>query len=90
MVLIDDAPLFYRIRPTVILLVNEIASISEAAEPFFGKRMATLRFIRAIGFHVNAQLLRTVGELALAAVRTVPFLSEIFAERAFSLARGLA
>lgn len=90
MVPIDYAPLFHSICPAVILLVNKITAISEATEPFFRKCMAALRFIRPIGFHVYSQLLRTVGELALVPVGTVPFFREILAERTFGFTGSVA
>lgn len=65
--------------------MDEIAAVSEAAIAFFGEGVASLGFVRSIVLHVNSQIMGTVGELALAAIGTMPPLHVIFAERALGL-----
>jgi len=62
--------------------VDEVASASEAAASLFREGVAALGFVRSIVFHVYPKLLRSVGELALVAIGTVPLFHEIFAKRA--------
>lgn len=69
--------------------MDEIASISKAAETFLRKCMASLRFIRAIGLHIYPELFRPVCKLTLTAIGTITFFCEIFAERAFGFGGGV-
>ena len=75
-------------RSKVHLLVNEVAALPIAAEPFFREGMTCLCFVGSIVFHVDSQLLGPMGELALLAIRAIPFLCEIFAKGSLGLRGG--
>lgn len=62
------------------LLVDEVAAIAKAAVALLREGVASLGLVGSIVLHVNPQVLRPVGELALAAVGTAPPLHEIFAQ----------
>lgn len=62
------------------LLVDEVAAIAEAAVALLREGVASLGLVGSIVLHVNPQVLRPVGELALAAVGAAPPLHEIFAQ----------
>lgn len=86
MILVNLSPLFLRGKTRTILLVYEVTPVSIAAVPFFCKSMASLGLVRTIGLHIDTQLLRAMSELALSAIWTITFLSEIFAKGAFGFA----
>lgn len=67
------------------LFVDEVASISKAAVPFFRESMASLRFVRSIMLHVNPEVMGAMSELALAAVGAVAAVHVVFAEGTLSL-----
>ena len=70
--------------------MDEVAAIAKAAVALLREGVASLGLVGSIVLHVNPQVLRPVGELALAAVRTAPPLHEIFAQRAFGLVCGVS
>ena len=84
MVGVDVLPLLGS-RGAVNLLVDEIATLAVVADSLFGEGMAGFGLIGSIVFHVDPQFLRSVGELALLAIRTEPLFSIIFAERSLGL-----
>lgn len=69
--------------------MDEVTAFSVAAVALFGEGVATLGLIGSIMFHVDSQLFRAVGELALLAVGAVPLLCKILAEGSLGLGAGM-
>ena len=78
MVGVDQSPGFVGLQ-RVALLVDEVASLAVVAVALLGEGVASFGLVGSIMFHVDSQLLRAVGELALLPVGAVPLLGEIFA-----------
>lgn len=71
------------------LVVDEVAPLPETAKSFSLEPMTHFCFVRSIMFHVYSQLMRPMGELALASVGTLTFGSVVFAEGGLGFAREL-
>lgn len=84
MIAVDGAPFADRIDLEVFRLVDEIATLPIAAVTLLSESMTSLGFVGSVMFHVDLELLGTVSELALSAIGTVSFFSEVLAERTLS------
>lgn len=62
--------------------VNEVTAITVAAVTFLREGVTSFGLVGTISLHVYPELLRSMSELALVAVRTEAFFCEIFAQRA--------
>ena len=67
MIGVDEGPALVG-RCGVRLLVDEIATLSIAAVTLLSEGVTTLSLVRTIVFHVDSELFRAMGELALLAV----------------------
>lgn len=86
MIAVDDRPLLWGIG-VEWLVMDEVAARAVAAVAVFGESVASLGLVTAIGIHIDAQLLRAMGELALFTVWTHSLLHKISTEGTFRLGR---
>ena len=77
-------PLQGLVLKAVLLMVDEVAPVPVVTIPFLCKGMTPLCLVGSIGLHVDSELLRPMSELALFAIRTMPLLYKVFAERTLS------
>lgn len=65
--------------------MDEVAPLTVMAKTIFSERVACFCLVGSIAFHVDPQLLGSVGKLALLAIRAVTFLNKILAKGGLGL-----